>query len=214
VFRELLKRLGAQQQLTTTYHPQTDGLVERLNQTLKNIIKRFCNTRATDWDQFLRGAVFAYNTSVQESTGESPFFLLYGRDARLPADWYARRSQDDLTKETGEYRSRLLTSLAEARAIANANLRGAQEKQKRLYDRRTKEYEFRVGDLVALSPPPGAIDSGPKMARRKRASYRITEQRGPTTFVIDPCPGSVAEGHQSEVVHANRLTPLLQRSPL
>ncbi len=96
--------------------------------------------------------------------------------------------------------------------IAAANVQVAQARQKRLYDAHTKEVRYQVGDLVYLSPPPSVIDSGPKLARRKRATYRITEQHNETTFKIEPCPGTAAEGFKSEVVHANRLTLAVSRT--
>ena len=148
---------------------------------------------------YLRSAVFAYNTSVQESTGETPFYLLYGRDARLPSEWYTKRTRDDLEMSTSDYRDQLLTALNEARAIANVNLRGAQAKQKALYDRRATVCDFRVGDLVALSPPRAqwtTVRNSPDASARATVSWSDV---GPTTFVIEPCPGTAAEGHASEV---------------
>ena len=71
---------------TSTYHPQTDGLVERMNGTLQAMLSKFVETHQRDWDTYLPFIVFAYNSAPQASTGESPFFLLYGRDPRMPTD--------------------------------------------------------------------------------------------------------------------------------
>ena len=69
---------------TSGYHPQTDGLVEKFNCMLINMISKHTDAGTVEWDQQLQLLLFAYRSMVQESTRESPFFLLYGRDPRLP----------------------------------------------------------------------------------------------------------------------------------
>ena len=64
---------------TSPYHPQTNGLVERLNGTLKSMIKKFTSKSQKDWDECLPYFLFAYREAVKESTGFAPFELLYGR---------------------------------------------------------------------------------------------------------------------------------------
>ena len=64
---------------TTPYHPQTDGLVECFNGTLKAMLRKFVNRSQKDWDEYLPYLLFAYREVPQESTGFSPFELLYGR---------------------------------------------------------------------------------------------------------------------------------------
>ena len=72
--------MGVKKINTSGYHPQTDGLVEKFNSTLVNLIAKCCETKKRDWDIHLPYLLFAYRTMVQESTQESPFYLLYGRD--------------------------------------------------------------------------------------------------------------------------------------
>ena len=67
------------------YHPQTDGLVEKFNSTLINMIAKCCE-KSKDWDKLLPYLLFAYRANIQDSTKESPFFLLYGRDPHVPSD--------------------------------------------------------------------------------------------------------------------------------
>ena len=71
---------------TSSYRPQTDGLVERFNGTLAQSLTMYCNNNQTDWDQYLQGVLFGYRTSSSSATDETPFFLLYGRHPRLPMD--------------------------------------------------------------------------------------------------------------------------------
>ena len=95
LFSEICKLLGVSKTRTTPYHPQSDGLVERFNHTLLNMLSIAAQR---DWDVQLPLIMIAYRTSVQESTGATPFSLMFGREAHLPIDvWYATRRGISLT---------------------------------------------------------------------------------------------------------------------
>ena len=83
---ELYRLLGVKAIRTSPYHPQTDGLVERFNQTLKEMLRKSAAEDGKDWDKLIPYVLFAYREVPQESTGYSPFELLYGRDVRGPLD--------------------------------------------------------------------------------------------------------------------------------
>ena len=78
--------MGIKKTRTTAYHPQCDGLVERQNRTLQETISSFVSDHSNDWDEVLDQAVFAYNTSTHESTGLSPYEMVFGREARMPVE--------------------------------------------------------------------------------------------------------------------------------
>ena len=82
----LCKRLNIKRSKTTAYHPQTNGLVERFNGTLMRSLRKLADEREDEWDEYINEVSFAYRTSVQETTRKDPFFLLYGRNARLPVE--------------------------------------------------------------------------------------------------------------------------------
>jgi len=90
VIQETAQELGVKQLPTSGGHPQTDGLVERLNQTLKQMLSKVMAIGGRDWDELLGPVLFAYQTAPCASTGETPFSLMYGRDARVPTslDFY------------------------------------------------------------------------------------------------------------------------------
>ncbi|UYV74443.1 hypothetical protein LAZ67_11003580 [Cordylochernes scorpioides] len=71
---------------TTAYHPQTNGLTERLNKTIADMLSMYVDVNQKDWDRILPFVTFAYNTAKQESTGFTPFFLVHGREAETPLD--------------------------------------------------------------------------------------------------------------------------------
>ena len=85
---------------TSPYHPQTDGLVERFNSTLKEMLKKTVSADSKAWDKLLPYVLFAYREFPQESTGFSPFELLYGREVRglldiLKEEWEALPSNPE-----------------------------------------------------------------------------------------------------------------------
>jgi len=76
--RDLNRLLGIKANLSTAYHPQTDGQTERINQEIEQYLRLFTNYRQDDWAEWLPLAQFNYNDKVHSSTGYSPFFLNYG----------------------------------------------------------------------------------------------------------------------------------------
>lgn len=86
VINRLEELTGFRHRVTSAYHPQSNGLDERMNQTLKAALQKLVNDSQDDWDQLLDNVLFAYRTSRQASTKYTPFFLMYGREARLPID--------------------------------------------------------------------------------------------------------------------------------
>eukprot|EP00731_Ephydatia_muelleri_P012493 Em0006g1387a len=72
--------------LSTAYHPQTNGLDERFNQTIQLMLAKFCSDRHSTWETHLDACTFEYNTSRQESTNYSPFELMFGRKPVLPVE--------------------------------------------------------------------------------------------------------------------------------
>ena len=83
---EVCKLLNIKKVSTSGYHPQTDGLVEHFNCTLPHMIAKCAQKNGSDWDKHLPFLLSAYRTTIQDSTRKSPFYLLYGRDPRLPTD--------------------------------------------------------------------------------------------------------------------------------
>jgi transposase InsO family protein len=86
LLKEVCRLLGVENIRTTPYHPQSDGLVERFNRTLLNMLSIIATEKENDWDLQLPTAMFAYRTSVHETTTATSFSLMFGHEARLPVD--------------------------------------------------------------------------------------------------------------------------------
>ena len=83
---ELCKLVNTKQVFTTPYHPQCDGLVERLNATLQKSLAMYGERFENDWDLHINAVVHAYNCAKQTSTGYAPYYLMYGREPKQPID--------------------------------------------------------------------------------------------------------------------------------
>ena len=68
--------------MSTSYHPQTDGQTERVNQCLEVYLRCFVHSCPTQWKQWLSLAEFWYNNSIHSATGKSPFLVLYGYEPK------------------------------------------------------------------------------------------------------------------------------------
>ena len=87
-WRAVQRELGTQVELSTTFHPQTDGQSERTIQILEDMLRACVIDFGGSWDQFLPLAEFAYNNSYQSSIQMAPYEALYGRRCRSPVGWF------------------------------------------------------------------------------------------------------------------------------
>ena len=118
--------------------------------------------------------LFAYRSTVQDSTKESPFFL-YGRDPRLPTASDMALPRPAYTVDLDDYKTELTTSLANAQECARQQIEQSQKKQKLFYDCKCKDPEsiYRVGDQVMVYMPSEVTGKNRKLARPYHGPYRI-----------------------------------------
>ncbi len=175
ILTQVYQLLGIKRVRTTPYHPQTDGLVERFNQTLKNMLSKFVSDTGKDWDKWLPYLLFAYREVPQASTGFAPFELLFAHQVRGPLDvlkdsWEA--SDKSRKRNLLSYVLQMRAKLQQAVTAARENLQQAQIKHKVWYDRKARARMFQPGDQVLLLLPTSenkllAKWQGPFKVRRK-----------------------------------------------
>ncbi len=181
---QVYQLLGIKRVRTTPYHPQTDGLVERFNQTLKNMLKKFVSDSGKDWDKWLPYLLFAYREVPQASTGFSPFELLYAHQVRGPLDvlresWEATDSPK--TKNILTYVLKMREKLQQSTALARENLVRSQVQQKHWYDKTARSRSFEPGEEVLLLLP----TSENKLLAKWQGPYQIKSKVGPVTYQIE-----------------------------
>jgi hypothetical protein len=105
-WEQLQKSLGTTVIRSSTYHPQTDGQTERVNQILEDMLQACVLHYGKNWDKCLSLAEFSYNNSYQSSLKMAPFVALYGRRCRTPLNWSQAREREifgpDLVLEAEE----------------------------------------------------------------------------------------------------------------
>ena len=135
VMKETCRLLQIKQMTTTPYNPKCNGLVERFNGTMKQMLKRLCEEQPKKWDRFINALLFAYREVPQESTGFAPFELIYGRTVRGPMqilrELWTEKEVEDEVKNSYQYVIDLKERLEQTLSIAHQNLRQAQTKYKR-----------------------------------------------------------------------------------
>jgi len=146
VLRELFTDFRSKHVMSTPYHPQTNGLTERFNKTLAGMLAMYVSEKQQEWDEYIPFAVFAYNTVRQDSTGFSPYYLLYGVEPRLLAELVPPGPEDQTFAGRME-------ELHAARELAIAATRRAQGNQKAAYDKGRHILSFQEGDTVLVFKP-------------------------------------------------------------
>lgn len=198
--RQVYSLLGIKGIRTTPYHPQTDGMVERFNQTLKAMLRKFVNDTGSDWDQWLPYLLFAYREVPQASTGYSPFELLFGRPVRGPLDvlreaWEG--TQQNQPVNIVSYVLRMRDKLDQLTTLAHDNMAKAQAQQKSWYDRSARSRSFEPGQKVMLLLP----SAESSLLAKWQGPFEVLRKMGPVTYQIS-MPG---RRKPQQVFHINLL---------
>jgi len=168
---EICKLLGIKKLRTTPYHPESNGLIERFNRTLGQLLMAFTQSRAGDWDQYLQLLMFTYRSTIHSATRETPFYALYFRDIAGPNNINVLRpysEEDDFANEV----SKVLKS---TRELIRLNLGKSKDKQEKLRDTIKKDEIFAVGDLIMFYDK-GKVTN--KLKLGAQGPFRITSFQG------------------------------------
>ena len=208
LMREISRLLSIRQLTTTPYHPSCNGLVERFNGTLKQMLKRLCAERPRDWDRYIGPLLFAYRDARHTSNGFSPFELLYGRTVRGPMSilkelWTGNKDENEEVRTTYQYVVDLRERIEDTCKIARDALCKSSERYKNLYDRKTKVRSFKTDDLVLLLLP----NDHNKLLLQWKGPFRVVEPVGPVDIRIDL-------NGKMKVFHANMLKRYIPRTDI
>nr|XP_054594838.1 uncharacterized protein LOC129162695 [Nothobranchius furzeri] len=205
--KQIYRLLGIKGIRTTPYHPQTDGLVERYNRTLKSMLKKFISINGKDWDKWLPYLLFAYREVPQASTGFSPFELLYGRQLRGPLDilqesWVGPRGEPT---NVVSHVLKMREKMEEATNLVRNQLERVQQQQQTWYDKTDRQRVFNPGQKVFLLLP----TSDNKLLAKWQGPYTVLRRLGGTTYEIE----MPERRNPKQVFHINLLKKWKSRDP-
>lgn len=218
LFQNFCDTLGIEQKFTANYHPQSN-MTERVNRTLKPMIAIYAQKQPNSWDKEIPKLAFALRTAVNETTGETPAFMMFGRDPRGPLDLITSKAvkgppttaNEDIHFQ--EYKNKLINNLRCAYNLIEEHSEIEKIRQKEKYDRQTTPRKFMENDLVWVTVPTaqiaGNIISG-KLQPRYQGPCRLIKQLSPNTFIVNRIQDNVTLG----AVNTDRFKPYCVRSTI
>lgn len=176
---ELMKLLQVKLNLSTAFHPQTDGQSERAFRTLEEMLRCFVNYTQKDWTTHLPGLEFAYNNHINDTTKQTPFFLEYGQHPFSISDilYSDHSASDNIATE------KFIEELQHANDLAKIAIQEANERNAETVNKHRRDLTLEVGDPVMLSTKNLPLKTG----RTKKLAPKFL---GPFTILE-----KLAEGH-------------------
>ncbi|GJR09054.1 putative reverse transcriptase domain-containing protein [Tanacetum coccineum] len=207
-WKSLNEALGTQLDMSTAYHPQTDGQSERTIQTLEDMLRACVMDFGKGWDRHLPLIEFSYNNSYHTSIKAAPFEALYGRKCRSPICWAevgdAQLTGPEIVRETTEKIIQI-----------KHRLQASRDRQRSYADKRRKPLEFQVGDKVMLkvSPWKGVIHFGKhgKLNPYYIRPFKILAKVGTVAYRLE-LPEKLSRVHST--FHVSNLKKCLSDEPL
>ncbi|XP_068233504.1 uncharacterized protein [Palaemon carinicauda] len=160
LFQQSMQEFNIHNVYASPYHPQTNGALERVHQTIKNLLRKYMEETSQSWDENLDLFMYMLRSVPNDSTGVSPFELMFGRKPRttlsMVKENFIHNKEEDTTTLLA-YMKELKEKFLSMYNFANENLLISQEKMSNLYNKKTKLREFNIGDKVQVYHPiPGA----------------------------------------------------------
>ena len=206
LIQDLCKIAGVDKIKTTPYHPQSNGQCERFNKTLCDMLGTLSVEDKADWKSHINAMTHAYNCTQNASTGYSPYYLMFGRQPRLPVDvkFGLFRNLSSSTFSRSKYIDRLKKRLDFAYEKASQSQAKESQRQKVRYDKKAKHVLLEKDDLVLVRI---VAHKGRHKIQNKweDEEYVIIEQPDPSipVYVVKPVSGG-----KERTLHRNLLLPL------
>jgi ribosomal protein L21E len=146
-WKSLQSTLGTSLNLSTTYHPKTNGKTERVTQVMKDMLMMYVMDNQTHWEKYLPLVEFAYNNNFHSSIGMFPYEAMYGRPCRTPLSW--ERLEDQVI-----VRPKLIQDMEEQVIQIRQRLKEAHDKHKIYTNAHRTNRSYKVGDQVFIRIKP------------------------------------------------------------
>ena len=188
VIQHLCQLYGIKKSRTTPYHPQGNGQTERFNRTLHDLLRSLPHEKKRKWPDHLAEVVYSYNITPHASTGISPFYLMFGRDPKLPIDTLFGQCEERDGLPAESWVSVHQKRLQEAYTKVCETLEKSAKERKKIYDRKAKDAPLEVGTRVYVrNHPKGRNKIQDKFTDR---AFKIMRRIGDKDiYQIEPADG-------------------------
>jgi hypothetical protein len=183
-WQEVTVLLGTRTAMSSSFHPQTDGQTERVNQTLETYLRHYVSVELNDWDTLLSRAEFAHNAAYYESIRLAPFKLNFGYNPRTPVG--------EVVEVVHPAFAAFVERLQSALSLARRCLIAARQRQKAFADQRRVERTYKVGDKVLLSTKylnPKHSETNRKLLPKWIGPFKVVQVVGPVAYELKMNPG-------------------------
>ena len=199
---ELCKLLGIEKTRTTPWHPSSNGLVERFNRTLGEMLRQVTGKHQKDWDEKLAVLTMAYRATVHESTGQTPNMMMLGRELPMPTHLLSKEHEsEENSPNVPSYVQKIQENLWEVHDLARNHLDGAHQRQKRNFDKNVNDPKFIIGEHVWMFNPTKKKGLSPKlMMCWEEVPYKILEFLNPLVAKIKRLGSNV-----TRIIHIDKL---------
>lgn len=204
LFKEMCEVFRINKSFTTPLHPQSNGLVERFNRTIEDMLSKVVRPDQRNWDEVLPMVMLAYRTSQHESTGHTPSMMMFGREIELPIDLLLGLPPDEKPSAHAEYITNLISRLDRVHTVAADQMVVVRERQKRNYDLRINENKYEIGSLVWIYDPTSKKGLSKKLQNPWVGPYQVVETISDLIYKVQQSAHS-----KPKVIHHDRLKPYL-----
>ena len=212
VMAALWNMLGVEAKFHIAYHPQSSGQVERANQTIVSMLRKYVNHHGKDWDVKLPLVLMAIRATPHRTTGVTPFEMMTGREMVLPLHLLYR--PEDMSVATAytahQYVADLQRHLQSTFAWAQENLEASVKGQKAYYDRKASPREYQVGDKVLYFNFTKPTGISKKFLPHWSGPFEIVGKLSPVAYRIRISRPNQIPAYRW--VHSNQIKPFEQSS--
>lgn len=211
LLQEVCRLASTIHHITSAYHPQTNGLAERFNHTLVDMISMYLTDDQDNWDAILPYVTYAYNTSRQATTGFSPYYLLHAREPMSTIDTLLPYI-DDTSLDT--YLQGVLSHAEDVRQLSRIRTLQSQQQQIIRHAEHHPTVSYNVGDEVLVWTPSRQTGRCEKLEKRFKGPFRISRKLSSTNYEVTPVyPLHHHHSKSTDIVHIARLKPYYRQVP-
>jgi len=202
LFKEVCELLGINKVKTSVLRPQANGVTERMNRSIADMLSMYCVSSQKRWDRVLPQIMMAYRSSVHASTGQSPNKMVFGREITLPLTAVIGMPSSDEPVSVDQHVQQLQDRLCRAHQIARDVLKKKANYRKHYYDQKSKERSMAEKDLVWLFAPTRKVGVCTKLSPRWVGPCLIVRKIDNTTYVVKK-----SARKNEKVHHIDKLRP-------